>query len=84
MSRKFPVVMYMNGRVIGYQYQLKITITYAEEENKGEMIVFDAHGLLVDKFMREFHPGYHREYIKKSMRDWAKHREETPAIKDAS
>ncbi len=84
MSRKFPVVMYMNGRVIGYQYQLKITITYAEEENKGEMVVFDAHGLLVDEFTRKYHHGYHREYIKKSMRDWAKHRDETPAIKDAS
>jgi hypothetical protein len=74
----------MNGRVVGYQYQLKITITYAEEENKGEMIVFDAYGLLVDKFSREYHHGYHREYIKKSMRDWATHREETPAIKDVS
>ena len=76
-------VMYMNGRVVGYQYQLKITITYAEEVNKGEMVVFDAHGLLVDEFTREYHHGYHREHIKKSMRGWAKTRDEMPEIKGA-
>ena len=81
---RISTVMYMNGRVVGYQYQLKVTITPAEEENRGEMIVFDAHGLLVDEFSRKYHPSYHREYIKKSMRDWAKHRDEQPEIKDAS
>ena len=77
-------VMYMNGRVVGYQYQLKVTITHAEEVNRGEMVVFDAHGLLVDEFTREYHHGYHREHIKKTMRDMAKLRDEMPEIKDAS
>lgn len=77
-------VMYMNGRVVGYQYQLKITITHAEEVNRGEMVVFDGFGLLVDEFTREYHHHYLREHIKQSMRNWAKHRDEIPEIKDAS
>jgi len=77
-------VMYMNGRVTGYQYQLKVTITHAEEVNRGEIVVFDAHGLLVDEFTREYHHGYHREHIKRSMRNWAKIRDDSPHLKDAS
>jgi hypothetical protein len=84
MSSSFATVMYMNGRVVGYQYQLKITITYAEEVNKGEMVVFDSFGRRVDKFTREYHHGYHREHIKKSMRDTATLRDEQPELKEAS
>lgn len=84
MSSSFATVMYMNGRVVGYQYQLKITITYAEEVNKGEMVVFDSFGREVDAFTREYHHGYHREHIKKSMRDTAKIRDERPELKESA
>lgn len=79
---KLDTEMFMNGRVVGYQYQLRILITYGETENSGEMIVFDAFGLPVDKFKREFHHQYGREYIKASMRDAAKVRDEVPELKE--
>ena len=79
---KLDTEMFMNGRVVGYQYQLRILITYGETENSGEMIVFDAFGIPVDKFRREFHHQYHREFIKKSMRDTAKVRDEIPELKE--
>ena len=68
---KLDTEMFLNGRVAGYQYQLRIVITYGEDENLGEMIVFDSFGRSVDKFRREFHHQYHREFIKQSM---ARHR----------
>ena len=73
--------MFLNGRVVGYQYQMRILITYGEDTNLGEMIVFDAFGLPVDKFRKEFHHQYGREHIKKSMRDQAKVRDEIPELK---
>jgi hypothetical protein len=79
---KLDTEMFMNGRVVGYQYQLRILITYGETENSGEMIVFDAFGIPVDKFRREFHHQYHREFIKNSMRDTAKVRDEVPELKE--
>jgi hypothetical protein len=79
---KLDTEMFLNGRVVGYQYQLRIVITYGETENVGEMIVFDAFGIPVDKFKREFHHQYHREFIKKSMRDTASVRDEVPELKE--
>ena len=79
---KLDTEMFLNGRVVGYQYQLRIVITYGEDENLGEMIVFDAFGRPVDKFRREFHHQYHREFIKDSMRDTAKVRDEVPELKE--
>lgn len=79
---KLDTEMFLNGRVAGYQYQLRIVITYGEDENLGEMIVFDSFGRSVDKFRREFHHQYHREFIKQSMRDTAKVRDEVPELKE--
>lgn len=79
---KLDTEMFLNGRVVGYQYQLRILITYGETENSGEMIVFDAFGVPVDKFRREFHHQYGREFIKSSMRDTAKVRDEVPELKE--
>ena len=79
---KHDTELFLNGRVVGYQYQLRIVITYGEDENLGEMIVFDGYGQPVDKFRREFHHQYHREHIKKSMRDTAKVRDEIPELKE--
>lgn len=79
---KYDTEMFLNGRVVGYQYQMRIVITYGETENIGEIIVFDAFGQSVDKFRREFHHQYGREWIKSSMRDTAKVRDEVPELKE--
>lgn len=79
---KLDTELFLNGRVVGYQYQMRIVITYGESENIGEMIVFDGYGQPVDKFTREFHHQYHREHIKKSMRDTASVRDEVPELKE--
>lgn len=79
---KYDTEMYLNGRVVGYQYQMRIVITYGEDSNIGEMIVFDSFGVAVDKFKREFHHQYHREFIKKSMRETATNRDNIPELKE--
>lgn len=79
---KHDTEMFLNGRVVGYQYQMRIVITYGESENIGEIIVFDAFGQPVDKFTKEFHHQYGREWIKSSMRDSAKVRDEVPELKE--
>jgi hypothetical protein len=79
---KHDTEMFLNGRVVGYQYQMRIVITYGETENVGEIVVFGAYGEPVDKFRREFHHQYGREWIKSSMRDTAKVRDEVPELKE--
>lgn len=79
---KHDTELFLNGRVAGYQYQLRIVITYGEDENIGEMVVFDCYGQPVDKFKREFHHQYHREFIKKSMRETATNRDNIPELKE--
>ena len=79
---KHDTEMFLNGRVVGYQYQMRIVITYGESENIGEIVVFGAYGEPVDKFTKEFHHQYGREWIKSSMRDSAKVRDEVPELKE--
>lgn len=76
-----PMTIYLNGRVCGYQYQLSMTFTYGEEPNSATMIVFDALGQETDRFTKGFHHQYGREFIKRSMREQAKVRDEVPELK---
>lgn len=73
-----------NGRVIGMQYQLRITpsMVALHKATEAEMLVLDAFGLIADSFTRAFHYQYDAEYIKRSMREYAKTRDELPELKE--
>jgi len=65
-----------NGRVAGYQYQLRIKIDpWNVKIGTAEMTVFETYGGITDQFTREFHCQYDCAYIKKAMRQWAIDRE---------
>jgi hypothetical protein len=64
------------GRVLGMQFQLRITPTNRKSSQSSErkatnaeMVVFDSFGAIDDYFVKGFQYQYDVEYIRKSMRD---------------
>ncbi len=82
-KRKF----YLNGRVGGFNYQLRIE-SFADlrmaAESTAEIIVFDAFGQPVDSFVRQYHYQYHNENIRQFMRQHYIDRCDVPEIKEDS
>lgn len=76
---------YLNGRVGGFNYQLRIE-SFADlrmaAPSTADMVVFDAFGQPVDSFERQFHYQYHNENIRQFMREKYIVRRDIPEIKE--
>lgn len=76
MSNDTRTERLFNGRVAGYQYQLRIRVDPLNlKTGSAEMTVFETYGEITDQFTRDFHCEYDCAHIKKSMREWALNRE---------